>query len=87
MSTNKEDKLFLLLVSDIHEPFESVNKLVKYYKTNSIKSDYIFCLGDIVTIPQGSQGIKPICEVKEKEIKKFICFIKIDMSKFNISPW
>ena len=71
MSTNKENKLFLLLVSDIHESIESVNKLVKYFKTNSIKPDYIFCLGDIVTI---SQGIKPIYEVKEKEIKIFFLY-------------
>ena len=39
MSTNKEDKLFLLLVSDIHESIENVNKLVKYCKTNSVNSD------------------------------------------------
>ena len=77
MSTNKEDKLFLLLVSDIHESIENVNKLIKYFKTNSIKSDYIFCLGDIVTISQGSQDIKPICEVKEKEIKNLFSLLEL----------
>jgi Icc-related predicted phosphoesterase len=54
-----------------------VNKLVKYCKTNSIKPDYIFCLGDIVTISQGSQGIKPICEVKEKEIKNLFSLLEL----------
>ena len=77
MSTNKEDKLFLLLVSDIHESIENVNKLIKYFKTNSIKSDYIFFLGDIVTISQGSQDIKPICELKEKEIKNLFSLLEL----------
>ena len=84
MSTNKEDKLFFLLVSDIHESIENVNKLVKYCQTNSIKPDYILCLGDIVTISQGSQGSKPVCEIKKKRNKKFIFFIRINMSQFNI---
>ena len=39
MSTKKEDKLFLLLVSDHYESIENLNKLVKYFKTNSIKPD------------------------------------------------
>ena len=77
MSTNKEDKLFFLLVSDIHESIENVNKLVKYCQTNSIKPDYILCLGDIVTIAQGSQGSKPVCEVKEKEIKNLFSLLEL----------
>ena len=77
MSTNKEDKLFFLLVSDIHESIENVNKLVKYCNTNSIKPDYLLCLGDIVTIPQGSQDSKPVCEVKEKEIKNLFSLLEL----------
>ena len=74
MSTNKEDKLYLLWVSDIHQSIESLGKLVKYCKTNSIKPDYIFCLEDIVIISQGSQVIKSIYEVKEKEIKIYFLY-------------
>lgn len=77
MSTNKEDKLFFLLVSDIHESIENVNKLVKYCQTNSIKPDYILCLGDIVTISQDSQGSKPVYEVKEKEIKNLFSLLEL----------
>ena len=51
--------------------------MVKYFKTNSIKPDYIFCLGDIVAISQDSQGIKPICEVKEKEIKNLFSLLEL----------
>ena len=77
MSTNTEGKLFLLLVSDIHESIENLNKFVKYFKTNSIKPDYIFSLGDIITISEGSQGVKPMCEVKEKEIKNLFSLLEL----------
>ena len=76
MSIKKEDKLFILLVSDIHESVENVNLLISYCKNNSINPDYIFCLGDIVTIPQGSQDDKSICQQKEKEIKNIFTLLE-----------
>jgi Icc-related predicted phosphoesterase len=80
MSIKKEDNLFILLVSDIHESIENVNKLVSYCKENSINPDYIFCLGDIMNIPQGSQDDQTIYEQKKELLKN------IFLSLEKISP-
>ena len=69
MSNQKEDKLNVLLVSDIHESIENVKKLVSYCKENSINPDYIFCLGDIMNISQGSQDDQSIYNEKVNELK------------------
>ena len=76
MSSSKDDKLFFLLVSDIHGSFTKVNQLIAYCQTHSIKPDYILCLGDIVSIPQGSQDNKSICDEKEKEIKNLFSLLE-----------
>ena len=76
MSSNKDDKLFFLLVSDIHGSSAKLNQLIAYCQKNSIKPDYILCLGDIVSIPQGSQDNKPICEEKQKEIKNLFSLLE-----------
>ncbi len=72
MSVKKDDKLFILLVSDIHESIENVNEIVTYCKNNSINPDYIFCLGDIMSIPQGSQGDQKIYEEKVNDLKNIL---------------
>ena len=77
MSTQKEDKLNILLVSDIHESIENVQKLVFYCKENSITPDYIFCLGDIMNIPQGSQDDQSIYNQKVNELKKILTTLEL----------
>jgi Icc-related predicted phosphoesterase len=72
MSSKKEDKLSILLVSDIHESLENVNILVSYCKENKINVDYIFCLGDIMSISQGDQGDQSIYEQKVNELKNIL---------------
>lgn len=64
-----DDKLSILLVSDIHESIENVNLLVSYCKENKITSDYIFCLGDIMSIQQKNQGDQSIYEQRVNELK------------------
>ena len=78
MSSNQQnkDKLQILLVSDIHESKENIQKLINFCKTSNIAPDYIFCLGDIVTISQGQQDDKSICEQKEKEIKELFTLLE-----------
>lgn len=78
MSSNQQntDQLQILLVSDIHESKENIQKLINFCKTNNIAPDYIFCLGDIVTISQGQQDDKSICEQKEKEIKELFTLLE-----------
>ena len=52
---DKKNKLSILIVSDTHEEIDNLNKLLEECEKNSYKPDYIFLLGDIVTIPQGEQ--------------------------------
>ena len=80
MSTKKEDSLFILLVSDLHESIENVNQLVSYCQENSINPDYIFCLGDIMNIQQGSQEDQSLYEQKKELIKNLL------LSLEKISP-
>ena len=75
-SSLKEEKLFILLVSDIHESKELTQKLVSLCKSKNYKPDYIFCLGDIVTIPDGHQDDESIHEQKEKEIKEILTILE-----------
>ena len=84
MSLNQQntDKLEILVISDIHESKENIEKLIIFCKKNYISTNYIFCLGDIVTIPQGKQEDKSICEQKEKEIKEM--FILLEQINSNI---
>lgn len=72
MSIQKEDKLNILLVSDIHESLENVKKLVSYLKDNLINPDYIFCLGDIMNIPQGSQDDQSIYDQRVNELQNIL---------------
>ena len=72
MSFKKDDKLFILLVSDVHESIENINELVSYCKKNSITPDYIFCLGDIMSIPGGSQVDQTIYNQKVNELKNIL---------------
>ena len=78
--SKKEDKLSILLVSDTHESIENVNKLVSYCNKNSIKPDYIFCLGDIMNISSGSQGDQSIYDKKVGELKTILTTLE------SISP-
>ena len=84
MTLNQQntDKLEILVISDIHESKENIEKLIIFCKKNYISTNYIFCLGDIVTIPQGKQEDKSICEQKEKEIKEM--FILLEQINSNI---
>ena len=59
---DKKDKLSILIVSDTHEKIDNLNKLVEECEKNSYKPDYIFLLGDIVTILQGDQDNENKCE-------------------------
>lgn len=72
MSLKKEDKLSFLLVSDIHESIENVKEIISYCKDNSINPDYIFCLGDIMSIPQGSQGDQTIYDQRVNDLKNIL---------------
>ena len=72
MTTQKEDKLLILLVSDIHESIESINKLAAYCQENSINADYIFCLGDILDITQDSQEDQALYEEKLPILKNIL---------------
>lgn len=80
MSIKNEDNILILLVSDIHECIDNVNKLVSYCKENSINPDYIFCLGDIMNIPSGSQDNQEIFQQKLQELKNIL------LSLEKISP-
>ena len=80
MSTQKDDKLLILLCSDTHESLENVNLLVSHCKQNLIKPDYIFCLGDIMSIPTESQGDVSIYNQKVIELKNILTSLE------SISP-
>ena len=80
MSIKKDDKLLILLCSDTHESFENINILVSYCKQNLINPDYIFCLGDIMSIPQGSQADRTIYNQKVIELKNILSTLE------SISP-
>ena len=73
--TKKEDKLLILLVSDTHESIENVNKLVNYCKENSIKPDYIFCLGDIMST--GKQEDQSVYDLKVDELKTLLTTLEL----------
>ena len=73
--TKKEDKLLILLVSDTHESIENVNKLVNYCKENSIKPDYIFCLGDIMST--GKQEDQSVYDSKVDELKTLLTTLEL----------
>ena len=76
MSTQQSDNLFILLISDIHESTTNLQKAIDYCKSKKFKFDYIFCLGDMVSIDQGEQDDKTICNRKEKEIQSM--FINLE---------
>jgi predicted phosphodiesterase len=65
---DKKDKLSILIVSDTHENIDNLNKLVKECEKNLYIPDYIFLLGDIVTINQGEQDN----EIKNEKYYKII---------------
>lgn len=67
---DKSDKLLILLVSDIHESIQNVEKLKQHCHDNNIIPDYIFCLGDIMTISNGHQEDESIYQGQLIAIKK-----------------
>ena len=64
--------LSILLVSDIHEDLNSLDELVNFCKKSSYVPDYIFNLGDIITIPDGQQDDPEIGAEKEKLITQIL---------------
>lgn len=73
--TKNEDNLLILLVSDTHESIENVNKLVNYCKEKSIKPDYIFCLGDIMST--GKQEDQSVYDLKVEELKTILTTLEL----------
>ena len=73
--TKNEDNLLILLVSDTHESIENVNKLVNYCKEKSIKPDYIFCLGDIMST--GKQDDQSVYDLKVEELKTILTTLEL----------
>ena len=65
-------ELSVLIVSDIHENIENLEKLVKKCKKTSDTPNYIFLLGDIVTIQDGKQEDKEMIKEKEKLLTQII---------------
>ena len=64
--------LSILLVSDIHEDLNSLDELANFCKKSSYVPDYIFNLGDIITIPDGQQDDPKIGAEKEKLITQIL---------------
>lgn len=69
---DKKDKLLILVVSDTHENINNINLLVEIFEKKPKKPDYIFLLGDIVTIKQGDQDNEEKCEKYYEIINKIL---------------
>ena len=55
---DKKDKLLILVVSDTHENINNINLLVEIFEKKPKKPDYIFLLGDIVTLNKETKTMK-----------------------------
>jgi Icc-related predicted phosphoesterase len=77
---DKKDKISILIVSDIHESIENLNKLRENCEKHSYKPDYIFILGDLVSVPVGDQDKKEIGETYYNLINEILKLLE------NISP-
>ena len=84
MSNEKCDNLFILLISDIHESTTNLQKVIDYCNSKNLEFDYIFCLGDMVSIEQGEQDDKTICSRKEKEIQSMFISLETLPMKNNL---
>ena len=75
----KEDKteFNILLVSDIHNQKDQLEKIVSKCKSVNYSPDYIISTGDHVTLSQGGKGDQEVIKAAEKEIELSQTFMDI----------
>lgn len=74
----KEDKseFNILLVSDIHNQKEQLEKIVSKCKYTNYIPDYIISTGDHVTLSQGGKGDQEVIKAPEKEIGELLSILE-----------
>ena len=80
----KLDKVFikLLIVSDMHDDVESLDRLIK--KVKSTRYNYVLYLGDFVNMIQGQQNSSQFADKYQKRIKQYLNKLEKIASVFYI---
>ena len=74
----KEDKteFNILLVSDIHNQKDQLEKIVSKCKSVNYSPDYIISTGDHVTLSQGGKGDQEVIKAAEKETGELLSILE-----------
>ena len=83
---NEQTEFNILLVSDIHEQKDQLEKLVKLCKATNYKPDYIISTGDHVTLSQGGKGDVEVIKKAEQTIKELIETLEVLCDKVIYIP-